>query len=322
MGMPKYDRLLYILNLLRARRNLNAARLAAECGVTERSIYRDIISLSEANIPIYYDNGYRLASDNFLPPLNFDYEEYNCLKLALDSSPLSATDRFAEVIKRIRAKVDAGMSETVRQQRRTAVETTHVDIAIRPSDNNREEYFRLIEQAISEDRRLQLDYLSISSGETRRIVEPYFIVFRVRAFYFVAYCHLRKEFRTFRIDRIQALELLDEHFAPSRNINASDYFEGSWEIFSGTPHEIVLELKGTAARIVRSTTHHPNEIIEELDDGRVRYRVTVNGLEEICRWILGFGHEAVVIAPEKLQKRLGKLGAYLVSSYNHGSTEK
>ncbi|RME19381.1 MAG: HTH domain-containing protein, partial [Candidatus Zixiibacteriota bacterium] len=47
--MPKSDRLLYILNLLRTRRNLNAARLAEECGVTERSIYRDIISLSEAN---------------------------------------------------------------------------------------------------------------------------------------------------------------------------------------------------------------------------------------------------------------------------------
>ena len=53
--MAKYDRLLYILNLLRSRKNLNAEMLAAECGVTERTIYRDIIALSDANIPIYYD---------------------------------------------------------------------------------------------------------------------------------------------------------------------------------------------------------------------------------------------------------------------------
>ena len=106
MGMPKYDRLLHILNLLRARRNMNAAALARECGVTERSVYRDIISLSEANIPIYYDHGYRLASDNFLPPLNFDYEEYHCLRLALDSSPLAKAGYYAEVLRRVRAKVE------------------------------------------------------------------------------------------------------------------------------------------------------------------------------------------------------------------------
>src|SRR3990172_6750233 len=88
MGMTKYDRLLYILNVLRSRRAVNAARLDEECAVTERSIYRDIIALSEANVPIYYDHGYKLTSDNFLPPLNFTLEEYQALQLAIDSSPL------------------------------------------------------------------------------------------------------------------------------------------------------------------------------------------------------------------------------------------
>ena len=96
MGMPKQDRLLYILNLLRARKNLNATQLAEECGVTERSIYRDILAISEANIPIYYDNGYKLATENFLPPLNFSFEEYSCLKIALESSPLIDTGNSAK----------------------------------------------------------------------------------------------------------------------------------------------------------------------------------------------------------------------------------
>jgi len=96
MRMAKYDRLLYVLNVLRSRRTMNAARLAQECGVTERSIYRDIISLSEANVPIYYDNGYKLASDNFLPPLNFNLEEYSCLRLALESSPLVRTSHSSK----------------------------------------------------------------------------------------------------------------------------------------------------------------------------------------------------------------------------------
>ena len=105
MGMAKYDRLLYILNLLRSRKNLNAAKLAEECRVTERSIYRDMIALSEANVPIYYDNGYKLASDNFLPPFNFDFDEYCCLRLALESTPLKTTDKYSKLINQIQAKL-------------------------------------------------------------------------------------------------------------------------------------------------------------------------------------------------------------------------
>ncbi|UCC45406.1 MAG: YafY family transcriptional regulator [Candidatus Zixiibacteriota bacterium] len=317
MGMPKYDRLLHILNMLRARRNLNAARLAEECGVTERSIYRDIISLSEANIPIYYDNGYRLASDNFLPPLNFDFEEYNCLKLAMESSPLAKTGRYAVVLKRIRGKVDAGLSETVKKQRRQAVETTTLEIPVSQPDGDFESYFRIIEQAIGEDRRLLMTYVSIESGETERLVEPYFIVFKARAFYFVAFCHLRGELRTFRIDRIQHIELTDEHFVPRRDIDAHDYFEGSWGIYSGEPVEVVVEFTGPAARVILSATHHHSEIVEELGADRVRYRVTVNGLEEICRWIVGFGDQAEVIEPDRLRSRLADLGRSLQAIYSN-----
>lgn len=82
MGFKKYDRLILILNLLHSRKNMNAKMLSEECQVTERTIYRDLISLTEIKIPIYYDKGYKLASDNFLPLLNFLIDEYNFLKQA------------------------------------------------------------------------------------------------------------------------------------------------------------------------------------------------------------------------------------------------
>jgi predicted DNA-binding transcriptional regulator YafY len=74
--MSKYDRLLHILNLLRSRRSLRAKDLARECEVTERTIYRDVLSLSSANVPVYFDDGYKLLSDAFLPPLNLTKEEF------------------------------------------------------------------------------------------------------------------------------------------------------------------------------------------------------------------------------------------------------
>lgn len=316
MGMSKYDRLLHILNLLRARKNMNAAALARECGVTERSVYRDIISLSEANIPIYYDHGYRLASDNFLPPLNFDYEEYHCLRLALDSSPLARTGYYAEVLRRVRAKVDAGVSETVKKLKRSAPEVTNLEIPMTGSSEGSEQFYRTLESGIADDLRIRMTYESIESGITERIVEPYFIVFKARAFYFVAYCLLREELRTFRIDRVSDMTLTDEHFVRKIGINPRDYFEGSWEIYSGDATEVVVRFANTAARVVKSTQHHPLEQIVEIDQDNIEYRVTVNGLEEIKRWILGFGEDAEVVYPLELKKELAQLGGFLQSIYN------
>jgi len=316
MGMPKYDRLLFILNLLRSRKNLNAAALAVQCGVTERSIYRDIISLSEANVPIYYDNGYKLASDNFLPPLNFTFDEYASLKLALESSPLAGSPKHKQILKRIRAKVEGSLSQQVKDRRRTAVDTTHIDIAVAQGRKKAERFYGVIEEAISDNRRLKITYESIDSGISERIVEPYFIIFRRRAFYFVAFCRLRKDFRTFRLDRVDDVHLLDEYFARQSGISPRDYFEGSWEVFNGDPAEVVVRFTGKAARVVAASTHHPNETIESLESGDIMYTVTVNGLDEIQRWILGFGAEAEVIAPPELRKVMQDVSEAMFGIYN------
>ena len=315
MGMTKYDRLLYILNLLRTRRNLNAARLAQECGVTERSIYRDIISLSEANVPIYFDNGYKLASDNFLPPLNLDFDEYSCLKLAMESTPLQKTGTYTRTLKSIRAKIEASLSDLVKEKKKTAVEATHIDIAVSLEQERAELYYGLIEEAARSSSCLQIDYDSIQSGRTTRVVEPYFIVFRGRAFYFVAYCRMRQDFRTFRMDRVLAVTPLKETFRPRQGITAQSYFEGSWEVYSGESHQVVVEFSGAAARVIRAGSHHRGEIIEPLKGGSVRYTVMVRGLEEIQRWLLGFGAEAVVISPESLRRSLSHIARATVARY-------
>ena len=315
MGMSKYDRLLYILNLLRSRKTLNAARLAEECGVTERSIYRDIISLSEANVPIYYDNGYKLATDNFLPPLNFTIEEYSCLKTALESSPLTLTSHNARLLKQVKAKVEAGLSDTTRQRKQVVVDTAHVDIISSQDRKRAEKFYGELEKAIGDQTAIEIDYDTIEHGLTTRVVEPYFIVFRGHAFYFVAYCRLRKDFRTFRIDRINSLRSTGEFFARNSDISPKDYFEGSWMVFDGDPVRVVVRFTGRSAKVIITGEHHPNEQVEPLDDGSVRYEVTVKGSEEIKRWLLGFGDEAEVLEPQSLRDSMLKTVESLMLRY-------
>ncbi len=314
MTMSKYDRMLHILNLIRSRRNMNAATLAKECGCTERSIYRDIISLSEANVPIYYDNGYKLATDNFLPPLNFDFEEYSALRLALESTPLNLTGKYSEILRQIRAKVESNLPAPVREQKKTAVRATAIAIDSTQS-TKAEKWFGDIEAAAQDSYCLELKYSSVESGTTSRVVEPYFVVFRGRAFYLVAFCRLRKDFRTFRLDQIQSLKKLEEQFQPEPGITAEKYFDGSWQVYSGEPVEVVIRFTGKAAKIVSTRTHNPNEQKEAARDGSVQYRVTVRGIEEIQRWVLGFGGEAEVIEPDQLRMNIARLAGDLDRLY-------
>jgi len=318
MGMTKYDRLLYILNLLRSRRTLNAKNLAEECQVTERSIYRDILSLSEANVPIYYDRGYKIASENFLPPLNFTYDEYSVLKLALESSPLGQTGRKAEILRQVRAKVESSLSASTREKRRTAIDTTFIDIDASAPPPQAGRFFAMIERACADQVSLELEYDTIEHGVTRRRIDPYFIVFRGRAFYVVAFCHMRGDFRTFRIERIRRVQATSDPFIRRRGINARDYFASSWLLFTGEPSEVEIRLTGAAARVVSTGKRHRTESIERQADGSVMYRVTVSGTREIGRWILGFGAEAEVISPPELREELADLAQQVAKLYRRG----
>jgi len=313
--MAKYDRLLFILNLLRTRRNLNAAMIAAECGVTERTIYRDVISISEANIPIYYDHGYKYASDNFLPPLNFNIEEYLTLISILESSPLYNSGIGKKKIKSIKAKIESCLSQTVRQEKSYVSSPVSIQIKSTASGNNKNKFYATIEKGIRENRIIHLKYNSIESGITEREIEPYFMIFIERAFYFVGYCFLRKEMRTFRLDRISNVLLTEKTFKPRKNVDPKAYFKDSWGVYAGEPINIRVLMTGKAARIVQMGEHHPNEEIIIIDDNKIEYRVTVSGIEEICRWLLGFGGDITIIEPAELKREVQKRAASILKNH-------
>jgi predicted DNA-binding transcriptional regulator YafY len=315
MGMAKYDRLLFILNLLRSRRNLNAVLIARECEVTERTIYRDIISLSEANIPIYYDNGYKLTSENFLPTLNFNLDEYLTLRTALDSSPLNNSGRSRKLIKSILSKVEACLTPDVKQAKKYSSAVTQIDIKSTAASAGSEKLYSIVEEAIKNHRIIKLRYNSIESGEIDRDVEPYFLIFINKAFYFVGYCHLRRDLRTFRTDRIIDAILTDNRFIPRQGIDPARYFENSWGVFSGEPIEVEILFTGRSARIIKLGKHHSGEKVVSIDESKVRYQVTVRGVEEISRWILGFGGEATVIKPLSLAAEICRKADAILINY-------
>ncbi len=103
--MTKSERLLFIVNLFRVRKRISLEELEKECEVSSRTIYRDLLALSALNIPIYFDNGYRLAGDISLPPLNFTQDEQELLGFSLKNSCLTRSAHLSNKLRHIEMKI-------------------------------------------------------------------------------------------------------------------------------------------------------------------------------------------------------------------------
>ena len=104
--MRKLERLLYIVTLLKTNKRVLVEDLARHCNVSERTIFRDMNDISGSNIPIYYDNGYRMRPDSVVPPSCFTEKEAKFLLDLLSRSTIAKkgnneklSDRIAEKIK-------------------------------------------------------------------------------------------------------------------------------------------------------------------------------------------------------------------------------
>ena len=91
--------------MLRTRQAVTVPQIVAECDVTERTVYRDLGSLSRMNIPVYYDNGYRLAREVQFPALELTAEEVELICLCLRVSPLTHEPDYARHFPQIERKL-------------------------------------------------------------------------------------------------------------------------------------------------------------------------------------------------------------------------
>ncbi len=300
--MRKAARLLTILNLLRTRRSLSVAQLSAELEVSERTVYRDIVTLSEAGAPVYYDRGYKLLPGTFLPPLNLTSDEYATLKVALTATPLAQTQAPDSDLRSVLNKIDIAVNSFIPEELKKQESRRQVILKSTAGERAGSYWLRQLRRAVDGDLVIEFSYLSLKGEQSRRAADPYFLIFRGRAYYLIAYCQRRKEMRLFRLDRISDLKIRTQRFARNPEVSPASFFQHSWELQQGQPVRVKLQLSGRAAIVAQSGQHHPSEKLRQLPDGRLEYVATVAGLDEIARWVLGFGGEAVVVAPAELKQ--------------------
>lgn len=213
--MQRAERLFQLLTLLRNRRTVMTAKQMSEhLRVSERTIYRDIQSLSLSGVPVEGEAGvgYRLSHRYQLPPLMFDRHEVEALLLGARMVSSWGDTDMAIHANQAMQKILSVLPDHLR----------HSDESLPllvPTMEEVQKYYtahsQTIRAAIHGKQRVHIEYTRADEQQSTRTIEPLGLIFWGKVWTLVAWCHLRNDYRTFRLDRINSLQVTDESFDTS-----------------------------------------------------------------------------------------------------------
>lgn len=223
----KIDRLISIIMILLERKKISAAKLAEMFEVSPRTIYRDIEAIDKAGIPIItypgVNGGIGIMEEYKIDKKLFTTADITTLLMGLGS--ISST-MINEEISNATAKIKGLIPNE--QIRDIELKLNQINIDLTQWIGNRalQPNLEKIKKALNETKVICFEYYDRSGKKSNRKVEPYRLVLKELNWYLQGYCDCRHDFRTFKLSRISALEILDDTFIP-REFDAEPL--GSWE---------------------------------------------------------------------------------------------
>lgn len=220
----RLSRLTAILTQLQTKRLLTAPELASKFSVSIRTIYRDIKALEQAGVPILTEDGkgYTLMEGYKIPPVMFTESQANALILAeqlvLNNKDASFVKDYSEAIEKIKAV----LGHVLKDKANLLSERTRFSQNIyreRNSSNLSELQYALTNFYVT-----RIEYTNEANQVTTRQIEPFALLSTQENWLLVAWCRLRNEFRYFRLDRVNKMEVLTEKFTPHK-MTLQEYFD-------------------------------------------------------------------------------------------------
>lgn len=222
----RLSRLNAILLKLQSRPLVSVQQLAEQFAVSRRTIYRDIAALEESGVPIVSldRKGFSLMEGYNVPPVMFTESEANAMvvaeKIIAKSNDQSLVAEFSKAVDKVRAVLKHSQKEKADFLFRRTIIGKNWD------NETGSDLLSRIQEALTDFKVLQMLYLKAEATEpSTREVEPYAIYQNtLEKWVLIAWCRMREEFRSFRVDRIQELKTLEETFPPHK-LTLSEYVE-------------------------------------------------------------------------------------------------
>ncbi|MDD2481098.1 MAG: YafY family protein [Lutispora sp.] len=284
----KIDRLLGIITVLLNRDKTKAKDLAEKFEVSIRTIHRDIEDICKAGIPIVtYQGG--AGGISIAEGYKFDrriltIDELDNIMIGLKSiDSISQDTKIKLLLEKLAPKQEDILSIS---------NNIFIDLSsfYKTSLSNK---IGLFKEAINNKREVSFDYFSKNGIDTRH-VEPYFITFKWSAWYVSGYCKLRKDFRLFKLNRMNALKITETHFAardiPAERTHYDDYLSDGQVV-------TMLIDRSLEYQIVESYGIGSYEITE---DNRIKFDLHYTNHDYAMQFILGLGDKVKVLTPNHI----------------------
>ena len=322
MKLNRIQRLLQLITALQSQRSPAADQLAAELGVSRRTVFRDLKLLESAGLPLHFDpvsQGYALDRDFFLPPVHLTMDEAMALLMMtrkfLHRTPLPDAD----VATRAAMKLESVLPSDIQEHVGPLLDGLEVLSGPEPDKPCDAGLFHQIQRAVAERRRVLVRYDSLyDQREIEAVLRPYRLIFYSRSWYLLAYSEHpeHNEVRTFKLERMISGELMDRTFPDDPGFNVGKYFGNAWQFIRGEGrHQVRIRFLPQVASNVEEVRWHRTQKTRRLEDGSLIFEVEVDGLKEITWWILGYGEQAVVEAPEELRVLMGERTRRMTEHY-------
>ncbi|MFQ3786297.1 helix-turn-helix transcriptional regulator [Halomonas sp. A29] len=223
-------RVLTLLELLQTHRHMSGRELAERLDVDRRTLRRYIQALEELGIPVTTERGrhggYRLMPGFKLPPLMLTSEEALAVSLGLLAAQGLGIAETAPALETARAKLERVMPAKLKQQAHALSESARLELpsARAPGD---ERLLILFASATQGRQRVRLDYQDDREQLTQRVLNPYGLIFRGGRWYVSGWCHLRRDIRSFRLDRIIEATPLEASFERPVDFDPAEHLASS-----------------------------------------------------------------------------------------------
>ena len=221
--MRRADRLFEIIQLMRRMKLARASDLAEKLEVSERTVYRDIRDLMAGGVPIEGEAGvgYILREGYDLPPLMFTEQEIEALVLGARIVESWADPKLAEAARDVIAKVETVIPERLRRHMEETALLAPANHYMEPIDLDLGD----LRRAIRERFKVRFAYRNAEGKATERDVRPLALAFFGPIWLLNAWCELRRDFRSFRLDRMEGFEVLGEAFRPEPGRTLQDFLK-------------------------------------------------------------------------------------------------
>lgn len=301
----RFDRILSIFLQLQSKPIVKAKDLADKFDVSLRTIYRDIRSLEEAGVPVFSEagTGYSLMNSYKLPPTLFTKDEalsfVTAEKLMRTFLDKKLADDFSTALQKMKA--------VLRTPDKQMVDYADQNVILKRHGENKK-YFNtaipdalnLLLQSVSTHKQIQIFYIKKGDFQAEeRIVEPVGLFLNMGYWYFIAYCHLRKDYRQFRLDRLEAIVLTDQDFSIQHK-NLAHYLQKEKTIEK--IHPITIKVPKTIAPFLSwERDYFGFKSEREQDENIIMDFECPVALQGFVRWFAMFGDHATILEPLTLK---------------------